>query len=194
VGNLQIRVDRRVESVILLTVRNPTAIRRSFNLQSGTVLRHPVNPSQTIPMQRQSLIGLGLIVGLSVSILSGATADDLPKQEDLIKRGRYLAMGVAMCVGCHSPKLSNGLLDPERILMGTEVRVAPLEPVADWMDYAPAIAGLPTYSEEEVVEALTTGTVGDTYLRPPMPVYEMNKEDAEAIVAYLASLQPPEAP
>ena len=99
-----------------------------------------------------------------------------------------------MCVDCHSPKLGNGLLDPERILMGSEVTVAPLEPVADWVDYAPPIAGLSNFSEEEVIEALTTGTIRDTYLRPPMPVYEMSKEDAHAIVAYLASLQPPDAP
>lgn len=113
---------------------------------------------------------------------------------EVIRKGRYLAMGVAMCVDCHSPKLSNGLLDSGRLFMGANITVAPIKPVADWVDYAPAIAGIPSYSDEDVVEMLTTGTMGNTYLRPPMPVYEMTVEDAEAIVAYLRSLPPPDAP
>ena len=145
-------------------------------------------------MKRNLLIGLGIFIGFFSLHFLYATEEDVQALEDQIKQGRYLAMGVAMCVDCHSPKLSNGLLDPEQILMGTEITVAPFEPIPDWAGYAPAIAGLPTYTEEETVEVLTTGMIGNTYLRPPMPVYRMSNEDAEAIVAYLASLAAPEAP
>lgn len=147
-----------------------------------------------IPMRRIPLIALGCIAGILSISLIGSGEDNSPSRDEQIKKGRYLAMGVAMCVDCHSPKLSNGLLDPERLLMGAKITVAPLDPVADWVDYAPPIAGLTNFSKEEVVEVLTIGTIRDTYLRPPMPVYEMSRADAEAIVAYLASLQPPEIP
>jgi len=120
-----------------------------------------------------------------------ATDDALDRT---ISKGRYLATGVAMCVDCHSPKQSNGLIAPGKLLMGTEVYISPVVPVADWVSYAPAISGLPTYSDAEVVEVLTTGTIGNTYLRPPMPVFQMNVEDAEAIVAYLRSLPLPDSP
>jgi mono/diheme cytochrome c family protein len=139
----------------------------------------------------KTLLTLAILLLINPSLKS---ADPGEAGEDVIRKGRYLAMGVAMCIDCHSPKLDNGLLDSGRILMGADITVAPIKPVADWVSYAPAISGLPNYSDEEVVEMLTTGTVGNTYLRPPMPVYEMTVEDAEAIVAYLRSLPPPDAP
>lgn len=122
------------------------------------------------------------------------SADSDEASDDLIRKGRYLAMGVAMCADCHSPKLDNGLLDSSKLLMGAKVTIAPIKPVADWVNDAPALSGLPNYTDEEVVEMLTTGTIGTTYLRPPMPVYQMTIEDAEAVVAYLRSLPPPEDP
>lgn len=134
---------------------------------------------------------------LSILILAAPwlkSADSGEAADDQIRKGRYLAMGVAMCVDCHSPKLDNGLLDSGKILKGADVTIAPIKPVPDWVTYAPALAGLPSYSDEEVVEMLTTGTIGNTYLRPPMPVYQMTVEDAEAIVAYLRSLSPADVP
>jgi mono/diheme cytochrome c family protein len=145
-------------------------------------------------MKRTFIICFGVLVGVLSLHIIHADKEEILASEDQINRGRYLAMGVAMCVDCHSPKLNNGLLDTEQILMGTEITFAPLDPVPDWVGYAPAIAGLPTYTEDEMVEVLTTGMIGNSYLRPPMPVYRMNRDDAEAIVAYLASLRAPESP
>ena len=143
---------------------------------------------------KRSLIPLTLLTSIvCLSIIPVGTADpEVDHQEAAIERGRYLAYGVAMCVDCHSPKMSNGLLDPERVLMGTPVTTIPIEPVADWVGYAPPIAGLPNYDVEEVVEVLTTGMIGNVYLRPPMPVYRMSEEDARAIALYLKSLASPE--
>ena len=149
---------------------------------------------QAIPMKRNLLICLGVILSSFSLHVIHADKEDILALEDQIKQGRYLAMGVAMCVDCHSPKLANGLLDPEQILMGTAITVAPLDPIPDWVGYAPAIAGLPAYTEEEIAEVLTTGMIGNTYLRPPMPVYRMSRADAEAIVAYLSSLAAPDEP
>ena len=68
----------------------------------------------------------------------------------------------------------------------------PVRPFANWADRAPALAGLPSLTEQEAERVLEQGIgpEGET-LRPPMHIYHMNHEDAHAIVAYLRSL--PEA-
>ena len=151
---------------------------------SGKPAPHPA------PMKRLLIAGFALISTLfSCALFSQATRQE-ENVDEAIERGRYLALGVAMCVDCHTPKMSNDLLDTTKLLMGAEISTVPLEPIADWVGYAPAIAGLPNYSVDEVVEVLTTGTIGNTYLRPPMPVYRMNEEDARAIALYLQALGP----
>lgn len=166
------RVDRTGESHTVSFVR------------SGNPILHPA------PMKRYTIAGSNLISTLFTCVLFSQTNVQEQNTDEAIERGRYLAFGVAMCVDCHTPKMSNDLLDTTQLLMGAETRTAPLEPVADWVSFAPAIAGLPNYSVDEVVEVLTTGTIGNTYLRPPMPVYRMNEDDARAIALYLQSLAP----
>jgi mono/diheme cytochrome c family protein len=108
-----------------------------------------------------------------------------------VARGKYLVEKVARCGDCHSPKNEKG--EP---LAGKELRGAPLffkpnAPVPDWADKAPNIAGLRAWETSDAVKFLITGIAyNDLPLRPPMPQYHMNKEDAEAIVAYLKSLSP----
>ena len=133
-----------------------------------------------------------VLIGLATLQLSHAdsTSRISAAQATRIEQGRHLVEQVAMCVDCHTPKMSNDLLDTTKLLMRAEISTVPLEPIADWVGYAPAIAGLPNYSVDEVVEVLTTGTIGNTYLRPPMPVYRMNEEDARAIALYLQALGP----
>ena len=61
-----------------------------------------------------------------------------------------------------------------------------------WADRAPNIAGLPGWEDEAAVKFLMTGIAyTDLPGRPPMPQYRFNQEDAEAVVAYLKSLAPP---
>ena len=57
-------------------------------------------------------------------------------------------------------------------------------------DRAPAIAGLPDYTDEQMLTFLQTGRRpdGSTAL-PPMPAYRLASADAEAIVAYLKGLR-----
>jgi hypothetical protein len=61
--------------------------------------------------------------------------------------------------------------------------------IANWADAAPALAGLPSFTEEQAEKILEDGTGpnGET-LRPPMRSYHMSPADARAIVAYLKSL------
>jgi hypothetical protein len=53
----------------------------------------------------------------------------------------------------------------------------------------PALAGLPSFRDEQMFRVLEKGTGPEgEVLRPPMHVYHMKHEDAEAIIAYLKSL------
>jgi mono/diheme cytochrome c family protein len=60
-----------------------------------------------------------------------------------------------------------------------------------WASFAPRLAGLPAgYTQEQIVHFLMTGERPDGRPGPlpPMPAYRFEREDAEAIVAYLKSL------
>ena len=95
---------------------------------------------------------------------------------------------VAMCVQCHSPRDQRGNLIPDKRLTGASIPVRGPSWDAEWAYKAPALAGLPGFTDEQIVMLLTEGHAGD---RPapqrPMPPFRMNKQDAEAIVAYLRS-------
>jgi mono/diheme cytochrome c family protein len=116
---------------------------------------------------------------------SSSTAAD--KRE--IERGRYLVEEVAMCGECHTPRNTQGELDKEAWLQGAPIWITPVRPIPNWADRVPALAGLPSFTDEEVERVLERGMgpEGET-LRPPMHIYHMNHEDARAIVAYLKSL------
>jgi hypothetical protein len=60
-----------------------------------------------------------------------------------------------------------------------------------WAGRSANIAGLAGWKKEYAVRFLITGLAYNNLpARPLMPLYRMNKEDAEAIVAYLKSLSP----
>jgi mono/diheme cytochrome c family protein len=106
-------------------------------------------------------------------------------------RGKYIVEQVAMCVECHTPRDENGQLLRSKYLDGAPVPVkAPAYPRIKWAVKAPALAGLPGYTKEEGIRLLTQGITRDGRTPdPPMPRFRMNRADAEAVVAYLQSLQ-----
>jgi hypothetical protein len=66
----------------------------------------------------------------------------------------------------------------------------PVQPTSNWADHAPALAGLPSFTEEETERVLEKGMGPEgEVLRPPMHIYHVHQEDAKAIIAYLKSLQ-----
>jgi mono/diheme cytochrome c family protein len=108
-----------------------------------------------------------------------------------IARGKYVVEGVAMCGMCHTPRDSSGNLDRSRWLGGAALWLSPAAPTQNWPLKAPRIGGALPASDDDMVRLLTTGIWKDgTRLRPPMPQFRMNKEDAESVVAYLRSLTP----
>ena len=100
-----------------------------------------------------------------------------------IDRGRYLAENVGQCQTCHAQRMK-----------GTELAVAPIKEIKGWHKTSPDIT--PTgktwerWGEEALVKFLMTGLgPRGTPADPPMPMYKLNREDAEAVVAYLKSLK-----
>jgi mono/diheme cytochrome c family protein len=105
-----------------------------------------------------------------------------------LARGEYLATRVAMCVQCHSGRDRNGdILESEKF-RGAPLPVRSPYPNKEWAGRAPALAGLPGFTDAQIVALLTEGRATDrTAPRAPMPPFRMSRQDAEAIVAYLRS-------
>jgi mono/diheme cytochrome c family protein len=113
--------------------------------------------------------------------------------DDKVERGKYLVEEVAKCQECHTPRNANGTFDKSKWLKGATLDFAPTHEVEGWHKTSPDLTGTsPLFGRWQVkgvTEFLMTaknprGGKAD----PPMPAYHMNKEDAEAIVAYLKSL------
>jgi len=110
---------------------------------------------------------------------------------ELVRRGKYIVDQVALCVECHTPRDENGSLKVSDYLRGAPIPVkSPPYPQMKWALKAPAIAGLPGYTEEQSIRLLMDGLTRDGRKPdPPMPQFRLNRADAEAVVAYLKSLR-----
>jgi len=142
--------------------------------------------------QKLALPILLATVGLAASLGSAKpTTPSADKTE--IERGRYLVEEVAKCGECHTPRNARGELDRQAWLQGAPIWIMPVQRTANWADRAPALAGFPSFTEEEGERVLEQGIgpEGET-LRPPMHIYHMHHDDAKAIIAYLQSLREPQ--
>jgi len=132
------------------------------------------------------------IVSLCLVVNSGAAAPPGRTQAQ-IARGEYLVKAIGQCGDCHTPMTITGGFVMEKWLQGKKLEFAPLVPIPIWADTSPNIAGLPGWDREKAVQFFMTGLAPNGQpARPPMPAYHMNRADAEAVVAYLQSLAPPE--
>ena len=65
----------------------------------------------------------------------------------------------------------------------------PARPVQGWANTAPRLAGLPPGSDAQLIKLLTTSVArSGQFPRWPMPRFYMTHTDAEAVVAYLKSI------
>lgn len=110
-------------------------------------------------------------------------------QQTQVDRGRYLVEDVAMCGECHTPRDAYGNTDDSRLLQGAAIWIVPVQPNTNWAMRAPALAGLPGFTDAQAETILEKG-VGPNGLaiQPPMHIYHMNHADSTAIIAYLRSL------
>ncbi len=115
----------------------------------------------------------------------------MPSASSPVARGQYIVENVAMCPTCHTPRLADGELDRSRWLAGAPVPYLSARPATDWPIVAPRLAGNPPTSDAGMITLLTTGVwITGQPLRDPMPKFHMAPADAEAVVAYLKSLNP----
>jgi mono/diheme cytochrome c family protein len=162
-------------------------------------------PYKTVAVQRTRKRALGVLFGCSL-VLLGVSSFGLAQNTSskspakaamadhssaaLVARGKYIVEGLSRCGQCHTPRESNGRPDENELLEGAAVWLKPAEPVEDWPLKAPRIAGILPATDAEVVKLLTTGVwTNGKRLRQPMPQFRMTEQDAEAVVAYLKSLQ-----
>jgi mono/diheme cytochrome c family protein len=134
-------------------------------------------------------------IRLAVLLLALVAAGSLQDQDSkapapaMIAHGRYLVHHVAMCVQCHTPRDGDGNLMPLMLLKGAAMPIQSPFPHVEWAYRAQHIAGLPGYTVEQGVRLLTEGiTASGGRPKAPMPPFRMTREDAEAVVAYLKSL------
>ncbi len=120
---------------------------------------------------------------------AAAAGEPRSKPKGAVARGKYLVEQVAMCTDCHSPRNEKGEFVRERWLQGAAIAFKPTVPMPAWAEAAPPLAGLPGWTEGQLVTLLTTGKDQEGKpAEPPMPEYRMTKDDAAAVAAYLASL------
>jgi mono/diheme cytochrome c family protein len=152
--------------------------------------------SKTVHVTTGPLLALAVLAAVGCSFGFGQDAktplDKATRAEKgAVARGKYIVESVAVCGQCHTPRDTRNAPDRSRWLEGAPVWLKPAEPAEDWPLQAPRIAGTPPGTDEEMVKLLTTGVWRDgKFLRPPMPQFRMNRQDAEAVVAYLRSLKP----
>ena len=126
------------------------------------------------------------LVTVSASVAAGEPA---PRSKTTVARGKYLVEQVAMCIDCHSPRNERGEFIRERWLQGAPLDFKNTVPMPKWAEAAPPLAGIPGWTEAQLVTLLTTGKDQKGELPdPPMPQYRMTRDDATAVAAYLASL------
>ncbi|MEO8026480.1 MAG: c-type cytochrome [Bryobacteraceae bacterium] len=115
-----------------------------------------------------------------------------------VERGRYLAVEVAKCGMCHTPKDEKGEPDKEKWFKGSVLDFAPLTPgspgTKGWhktaQDLTPGGSLWKKWGEAAMVNFLVTGkNPRGNPADVPMPAYTMTKQDAEAIVDYLKTLK-----
>jgi mono/diheme cytochrome c family protein len=162
---------------------------------STTVDSRPARPSSRTRVAVSFLVVLiGVIAGLSYSYqrsLAAAPAQQTAAPDSSSSpaaRGAYLATHVAMCVQCHSGRDRHGdLLESEKF-KGGAIPVTSPYPGKEWAVKTPALAGLPGFTDAQIIQLLTEGRAGDRPApRAPMPPFRMMRQDAEAIVAFLRS-------
>jgi mono/diheme cytochrome c family protein len=122
-------------------------------------------------------------------IVTPASASGAPTEKSDVERGKYLVEEVAKCPECHTSRNERGELRADSWLRGSPIWIRPVAHITNWADNAPALAGLPSFTEEQAERVLEKGTGPEgEEIRPPMHIYHMNHEDAKAIVAYLKSM------
>lgn len=126
------------------------------------------------------------------------TAAPTPDFSDPVVKGEYIARAQLGCDGCHTPRLPTGEPDMDKYMSGVD-DFLDLDPEDTEIGNVPApnltndATGLADWTDEEIKRAFLEGISRDgRFLVPIMPYYIMHNmlpEDADAIVAYLRTVE-----
>ncbi|RYG50669.1 MAG: c-type cytochrome [Chitinophagaceae bacterium] len=148
------------------------------------------------------LILLAFSAGLYVKTALPNTGDPsdikIERTEARVERGKYLANNVAVCMDCHSSRDWQTFSGPLSGNFGGGGEPFNSEMGFPGNFYAPNItpASLGTWTDGEVLRAVTTGVSKDGHALFPVMGYKrfgkMDEEDVLSIIAYIRTLPPVE--
>ncbi|SET20496.1 c-type cytochrome [Oceanicella actignis] len=146
-------------------------------------------PGHDLPFPFNIRRGLGLWKLLA---LDPSWVVDVPADDALAMRGRYLVEGPGHCAECHTPRNALGVLDRARWLQGAPNPDGPgVVP-----DITPGPKGIGGWSEEDIAWYLESGftpdydSVGGSMAEVVRNLSGLPKEDLRAIAAYLKAVPP----
>lgn len=142
-------------------------------------------------MKTRMILAIAAVL-LAITIVdhSSAASPKNGSKHQQIAHGEYLVKAIGQCGDCHTPMNAKGEFIPGQWLQGKKLEFAPTVAMQVWADTSPNIAGLAGWDREKAVQFFMTGLAPNGQpARPPMPMYKMNRADAEAVVAYLQSLK-----
>ena len=153
-------------------------------------------PMNWFKFTRHALIAVSVVSGLvAISCATGKQEVAAAPKVDPVVRGRYLVT-IMSCSDCHTPGALYGAPDTTRLLSGSELGWTGPWGVVRARNLTPdSTTGIGTWSKEQIVQALRTGSTPDgRQLAPIMPWMNygsiLDEDDAMAIAAYLKSLPP----
>jgi mono/diheme cytochrome c family protein len=142
-------------------------------------------------MMRISTAFLPIAIVCGITLVAADSPHAASRSSAKVARGKYLVDQIGLCDDCHTPRDERGRPIAAKYLQGAPIGFRPIAPVPVWADKAPAIAGLPGWEDAAAIKFFMTGIAyNELPPRPPMPPYRFNRQDAEAVVAYLKSLAP----
>jgi mono/diheme cytochrome c family protein len=157
-----------------------SSVRRLLTLAAALILLASLNAMPDSAAQNSKSAKSS---GTSSSASSASSGD--------VARGKYIVEDVAVCSQCHTPRDASGNLDRSRWLQGGQVPYQSSRPDMDWPILAPRIGGTLPANDADMVKLLTTGIwTNGNHLRLPMPQFRLDRSDAEAVVAYLKTVNP----
>jgi len=132
-----------------------------------------------------------LVIGLIIQTAYGQGQKEQNKVKSYtsaqVARGKYLALNVSLCLGCHTPSLPDGLRDKNKSFAGgRQFLSGKLWSPNITMDEA---TGIGKWTDKQIIEAIRNGIDDEGKpLLPNMPYYvfaNMKKKDALTIIVYL---------
>jgi mono/diheme cytochrome c family protein len=144
------------------------------------------------PRSRLSALGKAVLVlsGMAEVPDRPALGIPVPAKQATPEYGRYLAVAVFDCIGCHSPGFGAKQPDAEDAFVGGfEFQDPSGHPVVS-RNLTPHETGIAHYSRDDLARALKSGLRPDgSVLSAPMPLFRgLEDVEIDALYAYLRSL------